>query len=55
MCPLEGVQTFIFMSYQHLEEIFSILESLQLTRQKVLCAHTFALQASQAENFPGNM
>ena len=52
MCPLEGVQTIIFMSYQHTEEIFSILESLQANQaESSVCPH----QASQAETFPGNM
>ena len=52
MCPLKGVQTIIFMSYQHTEEIFSILESLQANQaESSVCPH----QASQAETFPGNI
>ena len=34
---------------------FDDLNNSRLTRQKVLCAHTLALQASQAEYFPGNI
>ena len=32
MCPSEGVQTIFVMYYQHAEEIFSNLESIQASQ-----------------------
>ena len=52
MGPPESVQTIIITFYQHGEEIFANLESLQASQaESSVCPH----QASQAETFPGNL